>query len=673
MTSQPVPARPAGRHPLSTLTASEITAATALVAAAGLVTESTRFAYVGLLEAPKADVLAWEAGGPLPDRHVRVQLLDLADGAQRDLVVDVTAGRVLSAERLQTGKVGQLPILDVEFELVPQIVAASPEWVGALARRGLEPDQVVTVPLSAGVFGYAEEVGRRMARVLGFRMDHPADHPWAHPVDGLVAYVDLTTREVTRVIDHAVMAVPEPHANYVDPEYAGPVRTTLRPIEITQPEGPSFEVDDEGLITWEGWQVRVSFDAREGLVLHRIGVTDGDEVRPVVYRASISEMVVPYGDPSPTRFWQNYFDTGEYLFGRYVNSLELGCDCLGEIHYLDVTLADELGNPRVVRNGICLHEEDHGILWKHSDVFTGISQTRRQRRMVISFFTTVGNYDYGFYWYLYLDGTIECEAKLTGFLFPSAYPGDGPDGEPYPYASHVSPGLGAPVHQHLFSARLDLDVDGTANAVDEVDAVRLPVSETNPYGNAFTSRRTRLTSEATAARLTDASVARTWHVVSTERTNALGGPTGYVLHAQDTPTLLAADDSPIARRAAFATRHVWVTRFADDERYAAGTHVNQHAGMIGLPEWQAQDRPLVGEDVVVWTTFGLTHFPRPEDWPVMPVDHARFMLKPYGFFDRNPTLDVPASPAAHCEPATHDRGTCTRGCHAEPGQGHCHE
>ncbi len=77
----------------------------------------------------------------------------------------------------------------------------------------------------------------------------------------------------------------------------------------------------------------------------------------------------------------------------------------------------------MIRNAICIHEEDFGILWKHTDIFNGSAQSRRQRRLVVSFFTTVGNYDYGFYWYFYLDGTIECEIKMTGVLFTSAQPG----------------------------------------------------------------------------------------------------------------------------------------------------------------------------------------------------------------------------------------------------------
>ena len=222
----------------------------------------------------------------------------------------------------------------------------------------------------------------------------------------------------------------------------------------------------------------------------------------MIYRASIPEMVVPYGDPR-FRYWQTYFDSGEYLVGKWANSLKLGCDCLGEIAYLDATVADDFGEPRTIGNAICIHEEDAGILWKHFDIFNGSSQSRRQRRLVISFFSTVGNYDYGFYWYFYLDGTIEFEVKMTGALFTAAYPGGD-----YPYSAEVAPGLGAPVHQHLFSARLDMTIDGLANAVEEIDASGAPVGPDNPYGNAIVQSITRLTSESTAARRADSTRAR---------------------------------------------------------------------------------------------------------------------------------------------------------------------
>nr|WP_228818874.1 primary-amine oxidase [Nocardia transvalensis] len=416
----------------------------------------------------------------------------------------------------------------------------------------------------------------------------------------------------------------------------------LRPIAITQPDGPSFRVDGEW-IEWANWRLSIGFDAREGLILRQVSYRDAGVHRPVLYRGSIVEMVVPYGDPSPNRFWQNYFDTGEYLFGRFANSLRLGCDCLGEIHYFDATLADEFGSPQTIENAICLHEEDYGTLWKHTDLFTGVSEVRRQRRLVISFFTTVGNYDYGFYWYLYLDGTIECEAKLTGVAFTAAYP---PEGSPY--QTEAAPGLGLPYHQHLFCARLDMTVDGVANAVDEVDVQRLPMGPDNPYGNAFTTKTTRITNESDAARGADAAVARTWHILNTEKTNRLGRPTGYVLYPQQNPTLLADPASSIAARAAFATKHLWVTRYTADERYPAGEMVNQSPGGAGLPAYLAAGRSLDGEDIVLWHTFGLTHIPRAEDWPVMPVDYCKFTLKPYGFFAANPAMNVPVTTNDSC-------------------------
>ena len=117
-----------------------------------------------------------------------------------------------------------------------------------------------------------------------------------------------------------------------------------------------------------------------------------------------------------------------------------------------------------------------------------------------------------------------------------------------------------------------------------------------------------------------------------------------------------APDSRFASRAGFTVEHVWVTAYDPAERYPAGDFVNQHPGAGGLPTFVADDAPLENTDVVLWHTFGLTHFPRPEDWPVMPTDYSGFTLKPVGFFDRNPALGVPASTSSHCAPG---EGSCS--------------
>jgi primary-amine oxidase len=262
---------------------------------------------------------------------------------------------------------------------------------------------------------------------------------------------------------------------------------------------------------------------------------------------------------------------------------------------------------------------------------------------VISFFVTVGNYDYGFYWYLYLDGTIELECKATGIVFTAHY-----DERIAPYASEVAPGLAAPYHQHLFNVRLDMAVDGDVNAVDEVEVAPVPMGPDNPHGNAFRRSARRLATESAAARMAAPERGRVWHIVNPSRNNRFGDPTAYVLTPQGLPVLQAAEGSSIHGRANFATKHLWVTRHDDAERFPAGELVNQCPPGQGLPAYTAADRDIDGADIVVWHTFGLTHFPRPEDWPVMPVDTCGFTLKPAGFFDRNPTLDVPAAGGKHC-------------------------
>ncbi len=630
-----VPTATTVAHPLEMPTEAELHTVREVLVEAGLLTDSVRYCFADLEEPEKAAVLA-HRDGDVVERRFRAVLLDLESGRSWDTVVSASSREVVSSRELDPPRDGQPPIIDAEFEPMEAILNADARWTDALAARGIDPADVRAVPRSAGVYDYPDEVGRRLARAFGFRQDGASDHPWAHPIDGLVAYVDLTSRTVDRVIDSGAVPVPDVSGNFQDPEVQGPPLDSLKPIEITQPEGRSFTVEGNH-VRWGKWDLRYGFNEREGLTLHQVAF-DG---RPIVYRASVAEMVVPYADPAPVRFWQNYFDCGEYMFARYADSLRLGCDCLGDIHYTDAVIAGDDGHPRTITNAICMHEEDYGVLWKHSDLFfTQASEVRRQRRLVISFFVPIGNDDYGFYWYLYLDGTIQLEVKATGLVFASATPGE--------YASEVAPGLGAPFHQHLFCARLDMTVDGVRNAVDEVEAERVPMGPDNPYGNAFRRRVTRLTSEQDAQRDNEGSVVRTWHIVNPDKRNALGRPVGYALHPENKATLLADERSSIHARAGFSTHNLWVTPYRADERYPAGDFVNQNPGGAGLPAWTAADRAVDGEDIVVWHTFGTTHFPRPEDWPVMPVEYTGFTLKPVGFFDTNPALDVPPSRGAHC-------------------------
>jgi primary-amine oxidase len=498
-------------------------------------------------------------------------------------------------------------------------------------------DQVQIDPWPAGNFGLPGEQGRRLTRCVSYVRPAPTDNGYAHPLEGLVAVVDLAGGEVIEVIDSGPVPVPEESGNY-DAAAVGPFRSDLKPVSITQPEGPSFVVDGNH-VSWQRWRLRFSVHPIEGLVLHAVTY----EGRSILYRASIAEMVVPYGATGTSHWWKNAFDAGEWGLGRMIQPLTNGCDCLGEIRYADAVMSDETGGGSVVSNAVCLHEEDFGILWKHADLWSGLTETRRSRRLVISIISTVGNYEYGFYWYFYLDGTIQLEVKLTGIMQTSAVaPGAEPD-----HAVLVAPGLGAPHHQHLFCARLDVDLDGSANSVYEVDVTSDGNGSANPHGNGFGPKVTLLARESEAQRLADPQAGRCWKVVNPNVINRLGQPVGYRLITNSPARLLADPAARITSRAAFATRNLWVTPYSADERRPAGEYPNQSEGGDGLPSWTAADRPVADTDVVLWHTFGVNHIARPEDWPVMPVEYAGFLLKPDGFFDRNPALDVPP-PSAHC-------------------------
>jgi primary-amine oxidase len=618
-------------HPLEPLTAEEIEAAWRILDLPG----TARCCLLMLHEPPKAEVAAYAPGGDL-DRRAFVVVLDKSTGRVSEAVVSVTHGRVDSlVDRPEDD--GQPPLLVEEILGVERVVKADPGWVAAVRRRGIEEVELVQVdPFSAGNFGFEEDRGRRLVRAPAYMRRHALDNGYAHPLEGLIAVVDLNEERVVSLIDEEPVPVPQADGNY-GAALDLPVRDDLRPLDIVQAEGPSFELDGHEL-RWHKWRFRIGLNGREGLVLHQVSFDE----RSILYRASIAEMVVPYADPGPAWFWRSAFDAGEYGLGKLADSLVLGCDCLGEIRYLDLVTADDLGAPVTIRNAVCIHEEDYGVLWKHTDFRTSSHEVRRSRRLVVSLFANVGNYDYGFFWYLYLDGSIELEVKLNGIVQTAAA------GPGYAWGAPIAPELAAVNHQHLFAARLDFDLDGERNTVVEVEARREPLGPGNPHGNAWRSVETPLVSESRAQRLADPLAGRYWKVVNPGRLNAVGRPVGYKLCPEGGPPLLAEPGSPFAERAAFATKHLWVTRYDAAERFPAGDYPNQHPGGAGLPAWTAADRPLEDEDVVVWHTFGATHVSRPEDWPIMPVAYAGFRLEPNGFFDRNPSLDVPEHTARHC-------------------------
>ena len=645
-------------HPLEPLSAAEIAAASALLRADERFAEGTRFVFLILEEPEKQVVRGFTAGGAW-DRRVGAVLRNPARRATYEATVSLTDGAVVTWRHVDGV---QPPMTEEEFMTCEQVVRADPQWQIALRKRGVEDFSLVMLdPWACGYTGPDDDPhGRRLARPLSFVRSKPDDNGYARPVEGVIATVDLDTMTVLDVADHGVVPLPPQAGNYYPELMTEPgnvpafteVRPPMKPIEITQPDGPSFTVDGHS-VQWANWRFRIGYNPREGLTLHDIGYVDRGAVRPVVYRASMCEMYVPYGDPRPTHWNKNVFDEGEYGLGWLANSLELGCDCLGEIRYFDGWVNDQDGQPVEIKNAICMHEEDASIGWKHTDFRTGRTEVRRNRKLIVSMIATVGNYEYGFYWNLYLDGTIELEIKLTGILSTGAVE----VGEDPVYGTTIAPGLFAPNHEHYFSVRLDMQVDGPRNNLYEVESVAAPPGPDNPHGNAWRTVRTQLASESAAQRLPDQLKGRAWLVASADTETALGARPAFRIEPGPYTAPLWHSDSVQAARGGFATRQLWATPFAPDERFAAGTYVAQNPGPDGLVAYTANDRSLADCDLVVWYTIGAHHVVRPEDWPVMPVTKVGMHLRPFGFFDGNPMLDLPAT-AGHC-PAGCSCAHCT--------------
>jgi primary-amine oxidase len=630
-------------HPLEPLTAGEIRTVTAILRRDREVGDSWRIGSIELKE-PAKDVLPALEAGDLDRREALVVCWNRADGQAYRAVVSLTGGEVAAWEHLP----GQQPNMTVdEWHECDEMLRAHPALAAALSRRGISDVSLVLTDVWA--YGAALVPERYRGLRLGWSdvwyRGSEQGNPYAHHVSGLHPVIDMNTMTLLEIEDSlddgAPASQPEVMGEYLPKLIPMPLRE-VKPLRITQPSGVGFALDGYQL-SWQNWQLRLGFNYREGLVLHQVGFRDAGRLRPVAHRMSFAEMFVPYRDVSADHYRRTAFDIGEWGLGFMTTSLELGCDCLGEISYLDAVVHDSHGEPRVIRNAICIHEEDSGVLWKHVDEVTG-AQVRRARRLVVSFHVTVANYEYLVYWRFYQDGNIECEVRATGIMVTSHAPADGPPS----YGTLVDQGTYAPFHQHFIIARLDLDVDGTDNTVYATESVAAGVGQADPYGLGLTIRSTPLRTEEAGKQDYDWNVQRGWKVVNDNVRNGLGTPVGYKLVPSGAFPPLLDRASPAFRRAEAIGHTLWVTPYREDERWPCGDFPNLSERDTGLPVWTARDRPIENTDVVLWYVFGINHITRPEDWPVMPVDIVSFWLKPFGFFDRNPALDVPPD-SGHCE------------------------
>jgi primary-amine oxidase len=622
-------------HPLDPLTEDEIRTTAKLLTSWPQFPQGALFSTIVLKEPTKQEILSYAPGAAF-SRNAFAVILDQKRNRTFESMVDLRVERVLSWTEVPDV---QPAALEAEDEPLSRIVMADPRWQAAMRKRGIA--DFSKVQIEAWALGQVVAAPRkgRLLRALSYYKGDSINF-YGRPIEGVVALVNMNKQQVVEVMDTGLVPLAPP-GQELDEKSTG-TRPRPRPLGIAQPEGASFEIHGQE-VRWQKWRFRYTMHPREGLVLHSVGYEDAGRLRPILYRASLSEMVVPYGDVNPNWRWRSAFDVGEWGLGRLAGSIEPKTDAPENATLIDATFAGDDGTPYTLPRAVGIYERDGGLLWKHYEGYSQHNESRRARQLVIFFIATIGNYDYALNWVFNQDGALEVDLALTGIMLPkSVREVKVSDHRGRDRSGHlVSANIVAPHHQHFFSFRLDFDVDGPDNSVHEMNTRALPSGRTNPGLNGMIMEESLLRSEREAQRQMNMQSARIWAVLNSSVRNQLGENTSYILVPGTNSLPYVAPQSQVRRRAGFINHHFWVTRFNPAEMYAAGAYPNQSRGGEGLPRWVANNEPLVNHDLVVWYTLGVTHIPRPEEWPIMPASHAGFKMIPGGFFSRNPALDVP--------------------------------
>jgi primary-amine oxidase len=631
----PVANAQSSNHPLDALTAPEYWIATAVLHESGKTDGKTRYPMIQLKEPPKEEVLAWRPGQPMR----REAFVMVEQGRQVfEAVVDVKAKKLISWTEIKGVQPPYLSVVQVGE--IDGALKQNAEIVAALKKRGItDLNTVFCGGYGTGYFGTEEEQGKRLLRTACVEGTGGIQGA-GRPIEGLWALYDGYEGKVLRVIDEGVVPLPK-DAGIYDLPAIGKIRDTPAPLKVEQPLGPAFRLNGQS-VTWEKWNFHFRIDRRVGMIVDNVGYQDGDRLRSILYEGSLSEMFIPYMDPSEGWFARAFFDAGEQNDG-FASSLETGADCPENAVYFDQVYPDLKGIPNLKKRAACLFEQPSGYpAWRHDE---GTVESRRSRELVLRTIGVFGNYDYVFDWIFEQNGTIRVRTGATGQdeikAVKSRTAAEDTSGKDGMYGRFIAENIVGVDHDHFFSYRLDFDVDGTSNSFvrDKLRVKRLP---------ADSLRKSLWVAEPETAKTEEQAKARmsmeqpeVWRVINPNVKSRLGYPVGYeLMGGENAMSLMVPEDYP-QQRAGYTDYQVWVTPYRENERYAAGDYPTQSKPGQGLPAWTKANRPIENTDIVLWYTMGFHHIPHAEDWPVMPTAWHEFELRPVNFFDHNPALDLP--------------------------------
>ena len=628
-------------HPLDGLTTAEYWAAYDVLQEAGHAGRDSFFASVLLREPAKDFVLAWKPGSPIP-READVVILRKEKTFEAH--VDLAGRKLVSWSEM---KGVQAPFLSSEIFDSDEMIKKDPRILEALKKRGLT--DMNSVHCSALPLSYVA-VPEQETQRIGFgscSQQHGSYHSWGRSIEGFTFQVDMVAKKILKIVDTEVVPVEAGAVNYEEiPERP---RHATTPIAISQPMGPSFQIRN-GEVSWQNWRFRFRIDQRVGPVLNLVRFEDGGRMRSVMYEGSLSELFVPYMDPS--NGWNNrvFIDGGEF-YGALglLKPMRPGLDCPSNAAYFDGLSAGEHGAPKLSSQVVCLFERTGSDpAWRHFEGSTVYG--RPARELVLRSAAVIGNYDYMMDWRFQQDGAIDVAVGATGVIETKTSARKDASGQamnrsgmdmPVEYGQFVAENTIGVNHDHFFSYRLDLDVDGPGNSfmADRMERQLLP---SDPMRKSIWVVKPMI-----AAREKDAimdihlEAPSMWLFINPNVKGPLGYPTGYeIMPGATAKSLLSPDDLP-QKLGAFSGHQFWVTPNDPGQRYAAGVYPTSSQASDGLAVWTKANRPIENTDLVGWYTLGFHHMPRVEDWPVMPTMWHHFQIRPFNFFAANPVLDLP--------------------------------
>lgn len=621
-------------HPLDGLSTAEYWAVYDALKAAGHATPETVFASVLLKPPSKSAVLTWQPGRPL-NREASVVLF--RSGKTYEADIDISAKRVTRFEEL---KGAQAPFVGSELFGSDEWIKQDQRIVDALAKRGITDLRTVQCLALPVAWRAVPEQATRRIGFGGCSLVHGVYHSWGRSIEGLTFQGDMAAKKLIRVNDTSIVPVAKADSNFVEiPEVPRPHTT---PISTVQPLGPGYRIDN-GEVSWQNWRFRFRLDPRVGTVLNLVRYADNGRSRSVLYEAGVSELFVPYMDTADG--WNNraFIDAGQFFASvGHLKPMRPGLDCPARATWFNAISASESGAPKLTANMGCLFERNlEDPAWRHFQ--NGDTFGRPNRQLVLRSAAVIGNYDYIMDWRFSPDGTIEAAVGATGIIETKG------SIEKTAVENHAGPETGQHVaentigvnHDHFFSYRLDLDVDGPNNSFMlhrmtpkriEGDPMRKSIWISQP------SIAQREKDAILDIRLDQPSM---WMFMNPSVKGPLNHNTAYeVMPGATAKSLMSADD-PAQKLGAFSEHQFWVTPYNERERFASGVYPTASDGNDGLAVWTQANRPIVNTDIVGWYTLGFHHIPRSEDWPVMPVMWHSFHIRPFHFFQANPVLTLP--------------------------------